>query len=314
MAQSLQLSTASVLTLSWVRAFVVWMAADARAGRQARSASAEERRVQAEIAASLRGDGAAYARIIERYQAAIARRMTRFARDAGAIEELTHDVFVEAYFSLPSYRAAAPLEHWLQRIATRVGFRYWKRVNQHPTISFQEQVHDRPTDDGSSTVDDACEAVAAVLERLPPRDRLVLTLLYLESRSVAEAAEMAGWSQTMVKVQAYRREKSSAIWWTKAARWRCRGERTMNEIEMLRRSGARSDLVAHANVDVTARVLRTIRRGHQRRWPESVRPLVTVLAASWMTVLVTGLFVQEVWSELQDPLTSLVTPFLVALQ
>jgi RNA polymerase sigma-70 factor, ECF subfamily len=32
----------------------------------------------------------------------------------------------------------------------------------------------------------------------------VLTLLYLESHSVAEAAELAGWSQTMVKVQAYR--------------------------------------------------------------------------------------------------------------
>jgi RNA polymerase sigma-70 factor (ECF subfamily) len=46
--------------------------------------------------------------------------------------------------------------------------------------------------------------VAAALEQLPPRDRLVLTLLYLESRSVAEAADLAGWSQTMVKVQAYR--------------------------------------------------------------------------------------------------------------
>ncbi len=83
---------------------------------------------------------------------------------------------------------------------------------------------------------------------------------------------------------------------------------------MLRRYGARSEPAADQSVDVTARVLQTIRRGRERRWPESVRPLATVLAASWMTVLVTGFFVQEVWSELQDPLTSLVTPFLVALQ
>jgi RNA polymerase sigma-70 factor, ECF subfamily len=199
-----QVSTTSALTSSWVRAVVVWMAADAGAGPRSRSASAEERRVQADVAASLRGDGAAYARIVERYQGLIARRMTRFTRDPNAIEELTHDVFVEAYFSLRSYRAAAPLEHWLQRIATRVGYRHWKQARQHPTVSFQEQVHDRLVDDGSPADGDACEVVAAALELLPPRDRLVLTLLYLESRSVAEAAEMAGWSQSMVKVQAYR--------------------------------------------------------------------------------------------------------------
>jgi hypothetical protein len=88
----------------------------------------------------------------------------------------------------------------------------------------------------------------------------------------------------------------------------------MDDIEMLRRLGARSEPAACEGVDVTARVLRTIRRGRERRWPESVRPLVTVLAASWMTVLVTGFFVQEVWSELHDPLASLITPFVVALQ
>ncbi len=54
---------------------------------------------------------------------------------------------------------------------------------------------------------DAAGQIAAALEQLPPRDRLVLTLLYLEDRSVAEAAELAGWSQTMIKVQAYRARK-----------------------------------------------------------------------------------------------------------
>jgi RNA polymerase sigma-70 factor (ECF subfamily) len=207
MTHTQQHLAASALTSSWVRAFAVWMAADARAEQRPRPASAEERRVRADIAASLGGDGVAYARIVERYQSVIARRMTRFTRDPNAIEELTHDVFVEAYFSLRSYRATAPLEHWLQRIATRVGYRHWKRMSQNPTISFQEQAHDRPLEDGSPMDDDTADKVAAVLERLPPRDRLVLTLLYLEARSVAEAAEMAGWSQTMVKVQAYRARK-----------------------------------------------------------------------------------------------------------
>ena len=46
--------------------------------------------------------------------------------------------------------------------------------------------------------------VRALLDRLPPRDRLVLVLVYIEGHSIDEAARLAGWSKTMVKVQAFR--------------------------------------------------------------------------------------------------------------
>ncbi len=149
-----------------------------------------------EVRASLAGDGAAYARLIERYTPTIARRMTRFARGQAAIEELVHDVFVEAYLSLRTYRGSAPFEHWLQKIATRVGYRYWKRLKKENVARVDEH-HAAATVETSNEVFDR-------LQQLPPRDRLVLTLLYVESRSIAETAELSGWSQAMVKVQAYR--------------------------------------------------------------------------------------------------------------
>ena len=43
-----------------------------------------------------------------------------------------------------------------------------------------------------------------LLEQLPPRDRLVLTLRYLEECDVAATARRTGWSKTMVKVQTLR--------------------------------------------------------------------------------------------------------------
>ena len=43
-----------------------------------------------------------------------------------------------------------------------------------------------------------------LLAQLPPRDRLVLTLRYVEEHSVEAAAELTGWTRTMVKVQAWR--------------------------------------------------------------------------------------------------------------
>jgi RNA polymerase sigma-70 factor (ECF subfamily) len=199
-----QPNSESALTPSWVRTFCDWLAANIASERPAQPVTAEERRTRADVAASLGGDGAAYARIVERFQSTIAARMRRFARDRNVIEELTHDVFVEAYFSLPSYQANASLEHWLQKISTRVGYRYWKRKGQNKSASYDAALHDQPSDNETANVANDQDDVARVLEQLPPRDRLVLTLLYIESRSVAEAAGLAGWSQTMVKVQAFR--------------------------------------------------------------------------------------------------------------
>lgn len=50
----------------------------------------------------------------------------------------------------------------------------------------------------------AAELVHMLLSKLPHRDRLVLTLRYLEQCSVEETARRTGWSISLVKVQTYR--------------------------------------------------------------------------------------------------------------
>jgi len=167
-----------------------------------------------DIRASLAGDGEAFARLVYRYQQPIAAYMWRFTRDRNQWEELVQEVFVEAYFSLPTYRAKAPLMHWLRRIATRVGYRWWKsrsRERSHASLSVRES--DASVDDGRGVQDarQAADVVHALLARMPPRDRLVLSLMYLEECSVEEIARHTGWSRTMVKVQAHRARKKLKI-------------------------------------------------------------------------------------------------------
>jgi RNA polymerase sigma-70 factor (ECF subfamily) len=50
----------------------------------------------------------------------------------------------------------------------------------------------------------AKELLGKLLETLNPDDRLVLTLLYLEEKSVAEIGTLTGWSRPLVKVRALR--------------------------------------------------------------------------------------------------------------
>lgn len=164
----------------------------------------------ADIAASLDGDGEAFARLVRRYQGEIAATMWRFSRDRALCEELVHDVFVEAYLSLGSYRGKAPFLHWLRKIATRVGYRHWKqgaRERVRTWVPLDEEIVADTAPGKPEGPERAAERLQGLLGRLPPRDALVLTLLYLEDCTVQEAADRTGWSRAMVKVQAHRARK-----------------------------------------------------------------------------------------------------------
>jgi len=166
-----------------------------------------------DIQAALDGDGDAYSRLVRRYQQPIAASMWRFTRDRGQWEELVQDVFVEAYLALGTYRGLSPLLHWLRRIATRVGYRWWKqRTRRQALTPSLVQDWDRllADDRGDSSPSEAAQVVHAILDRASVRDRLVLTLLYLEGCTVEETARRTGWSVTMVKVQAFRARKRLA--------------------------------------------------------------------------------------------------------
>ena len=163
-----------------------------------------------DIQSALDGDGQAFARLVNRYQDQIAAQMWRLSRQHSDCEQLVHEVFVEAYLSLKKYQGRAPFLHWLRKIATRVGYRYWKqqaRQRQRAAVPLQDWHKSTASPTVGQTAEEAAALVHSLLAKLPPRDRLVLTLMYLEGCSIAEAAELSGWSQTMVKVQAHRARK-----------------------------------------------------------------------------------------------------------
>ena len=163
-----------------------------------------------EIRRVLEGDENAYARLVTRYQDGIGAYMWRFTRDERQCRELVHDVFVEAYFSLGTYRGQAPFVHWLRRIATRVGYRYWKlqaRERARIQFSFDEKKVEFADPGVREEARWQSELIHAALALLSPRDRVVLTLLYLEGMSTKEASDMLVWSHALVRVQAFRAKK-----------------------------------------------------------------------------------------------------------
>jgi len=164
---------------------------------------------QEDIADSLAGNGEGYARLVRRYQDRVAAQMWRFTRDAVVLDQLVQDVFVEAYLSLKGFRGRAPFLHWLRRVATRVGFRYWKsraRMEEREE-TLKEANLNLPAASEELTPSEAADTLYRLLGKLPPADRLVLTLFYFEDCDVKEIAARSGWNRALVKVRLHRARK-----------------------------------------------------------------------------------------------------------
>ena len=169
----------------------------------AESATPDEELVEA----TLRGDEHAFAELSRRHKKRVFGVASRFARDAGELEDICQDVFVQAYFKLRQFRRDSPFEHWIMRITTFKCYDYLrKRRREGPVVSVDamlESGHEPCAPEAPAPHPDL-ERLHAALAELSPKERLVITLLELEERSVREVADFTGWTETNVKVRAFR--------------------------------------------------------------------------------------------------------------
>ncbi len=111
---------------------------------------------------------------------------------------------METYYSLAGYKFKAPFIFWLKRIATRVGYRFWKQRDRQKRFVRLDDAPDLEAPERQADKSDIQRFAYELLQRLPSSDRLVLTLLYFDHCSTEQIAERMGWSRAMVKMRAYR--------------------------------------------------------------------------------------------------------------
>ena len=165
------------------------------------------------IAAVLRGDSGSFEPIVRKYQARVFSIARKYARHESEVEDIVQESFLKAYQKLSSYRSEAPFEHWLTRITVHTCYDQLRRHRKNREWNLADLTEDETTwletfaREEAALVDGVAAArtlLDKVLEQLPARDRLVITLLELEERSVREIAALLGWTESRVKVCAFR--------------------------------------------------------------------------------------------------------------
>lgn len=150
------------------------------------------------VAASLRGDHAAFAELVRRHQSRVFRLAGRFFQRREDVEDVAQDTFVTAWRRLGTYAARAPFEHWITRVCLRLCYaRLGAERRREAPLGEEDTVV--PPRDVTAAID-----LERLLATLAPADRFVLLLLDGEGWSVNEIAARIGWTATNVKVRAFR--------------------------------------------------------------------------------------------------------------
>ena len=138
-------------------------------------------------------------------------------------EDLTQMIFIKIFRNLDRYSGKVPLQHWISRIAVNTCLNElraekrrpeWRLSDFDPETSAAIEQLSRIEPDLTSPEEEqrAKQLLNSLLSQLPPEDRLLVTLLHLEERSVEEIHQLTGWSRDKVKVRAFRaREKMKKI-------------------------------------------------------------------------------------------------------
>lgn len=130
--------------------------------------------------------------------------------------DLAQEVFLKVFSRLDQYvhRTGIPFDHWVSRLAVRTCLDALRTERRRPERRISE-LNDAQrawlefltSDAPANPMSDNAAARALIdelLGGLKPEDRLVLEWLDLQEFSVRQISERTGWSESSVKVRAFR--------------------------------------------------------------------------------------------------------------
>ena len=129
-------------------------------------------------------------------------------------EDMVQAVFVKIFTRLSQFSGTVPLEHWVSRIAINTCIHQISKERVRPEIRYADlsEEEEQVVQTLASSAEDLSpsqsiashELVTKLLDTLSAPDRLVITLMHLEGRTVEEVRQITGWNKSLIKVRAFR--------------------------------------------------------------------------------------------------------------
>jgi RNA polymerase sigma-70 factor, ECF subfamily len=166
------------------------------------------------VSAALRHDEEAARELVRRLYPLVAKLVRAHRPVRSAEEDLCQMIFIKVMQNLAQFSGKVPLEHWVSRIAINTCINQIQAEKARPELREADLSVEQAAviHNLTATADELApdhsfasrQLVEHLMNALKPAERLVIDLLYLQQRSVAEIQQVTGWSGALVKVRAFR--------------------------------------------------------------------------------------------------------------
>ena len=159
------------------------------------------------------GDDDAARELIRQLYPLVAKIVRGYRPRRTAEEDLAQMIFVKVFQNLAQYSGKVPISHWVSRIAVNTCRNQLMAEKARPELRHadlseeQAAMLENLASDNALSPDRklaARDLVEKLLAMLKPVERLVIDMLYLQERSVAEVQKLTGWTAATIKVRAFR--------------------------------------------------------------------------------------------------------------
>ena len=160
---------------------------------------------------TLRGDQAAFERLVERYQGRLFALTRNYTRNAVEIEDIVQDTFLKAFKRLDSFDHRSSFYTWIYRIATNTILDVLKRRGRSPvqTVEDPELVGEvapveMPAPSARLESEEVAVVTREVLDHLPDIFKSVLVMREFHGLAYQEIADTLGISIGTVESRLFR--------------------------------------------------------------------------------------------------------------
>jgi len=154
-------------------------------------------------------DQNAFKQLIDEYKDYVYSVILSIVKDVHQAEEATQDTFMKIFKRMAGFNKDSKLSTWMYRIAYRTGLDYLKKRKHHLSDVTKHQHISSSTDlERDLHQQSLLEFVKEFITNLPSEESTIMTLFYLNQRSIKEVQSATGLTETNIKTKLFRSRNS----------------------------------------------------------------------------------------------------------